>query len=466
MSGLQLRSAQERADAAWVLSVHETENQARAAEQLYALRHGIPMLPFTARPGGSVSGLVHDQTQIDGIFESLDTYSHGRALLREEGLDFTRPHHVPLSFEGRRRNVTITLCGDRRGRRPMHTVAIGGRDAQARASLEAAGLSVRPAKAGSESWRYESCFADYGRAVATVERIRESLPVSVRAMARLGTAGDVAGSRNTLPFIAAESIRPGMVMFTEEGGYDVVESVRRVPLERPVYDLDVEDTHNFIAGGLVTHNSIYGFRGADIRNILEFQDDYPDAHVVKLEQNYRSTQTILDAANAVIANNRGQMVKHLWTDVGEGDKVRVREMADEHAEARWVASEIERLVDEGVSRNEIAVFYRTNAQSRVLEDLLRRANIDYQVIGGPKFYDRAEIRDAVAYLTFLVNPQDAGAFTRIANSPRRGIGQTSLSRVLAYAAAEEITAVGGRRARHPRVGEAGLEGAGALHRRR
>src|SRR4051812_25301622 len=179
--------------------------------------------------------------------------------------------------------------------------------------------------------------------------------------------------------------------------------------------------------------SIYGFRGADIKNILNFEDDYPDAHVVKLEQNYRSTQTILDAANSVIANNRGQMVKHLWTDLGEGDKVRVREMADEHAEARWVTSEIERLVDEGVSRSEIAVFYRTNAQSRVLEDMLVRAQIAYQVIGGTKFYERAEIKDAVQYLQFLVNPQDGTAFTRVANSPRRGIGQTSLSRVLSYA---------------------------------
>ncbi|HEX6023988.1 MAG TPA: UvrD-helicase domain-containing protein [Solirubrobacter sp.] len=184
--------------------------------------------------------------------------------------------------------------------------------------------------------------------------------------------------------------------------------------------------------------SIYSFRGADIRNILEFEDDYPDAHVVKLEQNYRSTQTILDAANAVISHNRGQMPKHLWTDLGEGDKVRVREMADEFAEARWVTAEIQRLVDEGVSRNEIAVFYRTNAQSRVLEDMLVRAGVAYQVIGGPKFYERAEIKDAIQYLTFLVNPQDATAFTRIANSPRRGIGQTSLSRVLAYADAEGI----------------------------
>ena len=179
--------------------------------------------------------------------------------------------------------------------------------------------------------------------------------------------------------------------------------------------------------------SIYGFRGADIKNILNFEDDYVDANVIKLEQNYRSTQMILSAANGLIANNRGQKAKHLWTDVGEGDPIKVRELADEHAEARFVAAEIERLVDEGVSRSELAVFYRTNAQSRVLEDMLVRAQIGYQVIGGTKFYERAEIKDAVAYLNFLVNPADGGAFTRIANSPKRGIGQTSLSRVLAHA---------------------------------
>ncbi len=179
--------------------------------------------------------------------------------------------------------------------------------------------------------------------------------------------------------------------------------------------------------------SIYGFRGADIRNILEFTDDYPDAHEVKLEQNYRSTQTILSAANGVISHNRDQVQKNLWTDLGEGDPIRVRELSDEHAEARFVAAEVQRMVDEGVSRSEIAVFYRTNAQSRVLEDMLVRAQIGYQVIGGTKFYDRAEIKDAIGYLTFLVNPQDAGAFTRVANSPKRGLGQTSLSRVLSHA---------------------------------
>jgi DNA helicase II / ATP-dependent DNA helicase PcrA len=179
--------------------------------------------------------------------------------------------------------------------------------------------------------------------------------------------------------------------------------------------------------------SIYSFRGADISNILNFEDTFPDAHVVKLEQNYRSTQTILDAANAVIRNNRGQKPKSLWTDLAQGDPIKIRELDDEHAEARYVTGEIQRLVDEGTSRAEVAVFYRTNSQSRVLEDTLVRAEIAYQVIGGTKFYERAEIKDAIAYLNVLVNPQDVGAFTRIVNSPRRGIGSTSISRLLAHA---------------------------------
>ena len=179
--------------------------------------------------------------------------------------------------------------------------------------------------------------------------------------------------------------------------------------------------------------SIYRFRGADIRNILDFEDDFPDAQVVKLEQNYRSTQTILNASNAVISNNRARKDKFLWSELGEGEPVHVRELEDEHAEARFVVSEIERLVDEGESRDEVAVFYRTNAQSRVLEDMLVRYGVGYQVIGGTRFYERAEIKDALAYLTLLVNPADTVAFGRVVNSPRRGIGNTSQARITNYA---------------------------------
>jgi len=179
--------------------------------------------------------------------------------------------------------------------------------------------------------------------------------------------------------------------------------------------------------------SIYAFRGADVRNILHFEGDFRDAHVVKLEQNYRSTQTVLSAANAIVANNRARKSKALWTDLGEGDPVHVRECEDEHAEARYVAGEVERLVDEGTSRDEIAVFYRTNTQSRVLEDTLVRYGVGYQVIGGTKFYERAEVKDALAYLTLLVNPQDTVCFGRVVNSPRRGIGDTTQGRIVSHA---------------------------------
>jgi ATP-dependent DNA helicase UvrD/PcrA len=180
--------------------------------------------------------------------------------------------------------------------------------------------------------------------------------------------------------------------------------------------------------------SIYGFRHADIRNILDFERDFPDAEIVKLEQNYRSTQTILSAANALIEHNRERRPKRLWTEIAGGEPVQLSELSDEHEEARWVAGEIERLAEEdGVKREDVAVFYRTNAISRVLEDTLVRFELPYQVIGGTKFYERAEIKDAVAYLNLLANPSDQVSFARIVNSPRRGIGNTSQGRLASHA---------------------------------
>ena len=180
--------------------------------------------------------------------------------------------------------------------------------------------------------------------------------------------------------------------------------------------------------------SIYGFRHADIRNILDFEKDFKEAEVVKLEQNYRSTQTILSAANALIERNREGLKKELWTEDEGGELVQLSELSDEHEEARWVAAEIERLGEEhGVERSDVAVFYRTNAMSRVLEDTLNRFDVPYQVIGGTKFYERAEIKDAVAYLSLLVNPADLVSFQRVVNSPRRGIGNTTQGKLASHA---------------------------------
>lgn len=196
--------------------------------------------------------------------------------------------------------------------------------------------------------------------------------------------------------------------------------------------------HNLCVVG-DSDQSIYAFRGADVRNILEFERDYPDARVIVLDRNYRSTQTILDAANAVIANNRGRKPKHLWTDLGSGDPVTVYRAQDEHDEAAFIAEQLGRVEDAGRHLSEAAVFYRTHAQSRVLEEVLVRYGVPYQVIGGPKFYDRREIKDVMAYLKALVNPADEVAMKRIVNVPKRGIGATSIGHVDRFAEANEIT---------------------------
>ena len=199
-----------------------------------------------------------------------------------------------------------------------------------------------------------------------------------------------------------------------------------------------EKHHNICAVG-DPDQSIYAFRGADIRNILEFERDFPETRTIPLEQNYRSTNAILEAANAVIAHNSERKEKRLWSELGDGDPVRVIEVEDEQSEARYVAAQISGLVDEGYSGSEIAIFYRMNAQSRVLEQTLRLHQIGYQVIGGPRFYERAEIKDATAYLQVLDNPADAVSLMRIANRPKRGIGDTTISRLVSYAENHGLT---------------------------
>ena len=179
--------------------------------------------------------------------------------------------------------------------------------------------------------------------------------------------------------------------------------------------------------------SIYSWRGADIRNILEFEQDYPNCHTVKLEQNYRSVGNVLAAANAVIANNQHRKAKKLFTSAEDGEKVHVYMATDERDEGRWIAGEIEKRRSAGMSYNQIAVFYRTNAQSRMLEDMLLRAGVPYRIVGGTKFFDRAEIRDVMAYLTLVVNPADDIAAKRVINVPRRGIGKTTIERIEQFA---------------------------------
>ena len=186
--------------------------------------------------------------------------------------------------------------------------------------------------------------------------------------------------------------------------------------------------------------SIYAFRGANIRNILDFEQDFPNATSILLEQNYRSTQTILNAANAVIGHNQGRKPKRLWSDAGDGAQIVGYVADDERDEARFVSEEIDRLTDERDSRPaDVAVFYRTNAQSRVFEEVFIRVGLPYKVVGGVRFYERREVRDALAYLRMLVNPADQVSLRRILNTPKRGIGDRAVACVNSYAERERIT---------------------------
>ena len=208
--------------------------------------------------------------------------------------------------------------------------------------------------------------------------------------------------------------------------------------DAPDGDGAVEPSELMVVGD--ADQSIYAFRGASIRNILQFEEDFPDAKTILLEQNYRSTQTILEAANAVISRNKGRKAKNLWSDAGEGERIVGYVADDEHDEARFVSEQIDKLVDtEGIKPSDVAVFYRTNAQSRVFEEVFIRTGQPYRVVGGVRFYERREVRDALAYLRMLVNPADEISLRRVLNTPKRGIGERAEACVEALAQRERIT---------------------------
>jgi DNA helicase-2/ATP-dependent DNA helicase PcrA len=392
MVGFKQRSLQEHADALWIIRTHATENEARIDEVITSLRFG-----------------------------SLDTLVSAERLLEEVGLDIDRPHHRPQSRNSNRRNIVITLCGDRRGGTPMHRISVVGISPKDRAVLELMGLSVRAAKPGSPSWRFETVRADFGELMTIARAIRERLD------GRYVLQGHML--EKSLPFIAAAGIRCGMVMAVDSGRFDVVERIEYEAYDAEVYDINVERTHNFIAGGVVTHNSIYRWRGARVENLQQFRRDFPQAVLYKLEQNYRSTGTILKAANALISHNAGRLGKTLWTSGQEGERVKLYAAFNERDEADFVVNRIREWVARGGARRETAVLYRSNAQSRVFEEAFLNARMPYRVYGGLRFFERAEIKDALAYLRLVASRADDTSFERVVNLPVRGIGAKTMDAV-------------------------------------
>ena len=421
MVGFKQRALQEHADALWIVRTHTSENEARIDEVLTSLRFGLPTCPFIPRKGKARNGFVHDAGHLRRIFSSLDTLVSAERLLEEVGLDIDRPHHQPQGRNSNRRNIVITLCGDRRGGTPTHRISVVGVSAKDRAVLEAMGLKCSAAKALGPSWRFETVRADFGELMSIARAIRERLD------GRYVLQGHML--EKSLPFITAASIRNGMVMVVDSGRFDVVERIEYETYDAEVYDITVERTHNFIAGGIVTHNSIYRWRGARVENLNQFRRDFPGAVLYKLEQNYRSTGTILKAANALIANNAGRLGKTLWTSGEDGERVKLYAAFNERDEADFVVNRIREWVARGGARREVAVLYRSNAQSRVFEEAFLNARMPYRVYGGLRFFERAEIKDALAYLRLAASRADDTSFERVVNLPVRGIGAKTMDLV-------------------------------------
>jgi DNA helicase-2/ATP-dependent DNA helicase PcrA len=454
MVGFKQRALQEHADALWIIRTHTSENEARIDEVLTSLRFGLPTCPFVPRKGKGVNGLVHDAAYLGRVFSSLDTLVAAERLLEDTGLDIDRPHHRPQGRNSNRRNIVITLCGDKRGGAPMHRISIVGVSAKDRAVLEGMGLSVRAAKSQRGSWRYETVRANFGELMEIARAIRERLESQYVLQGHL--------LNRSLPFVTAASIRAGMVMAADSGKFDVVTRIERESYDGEVFDLNVERTHNFIGGNVVTHNSIYRWRGARVENLNQFRRDYPKAVLYKLEQNYRSTGTILKAANALIAHNAGRLGKTLWTSGEDGERIKLYAAFNERDEADFVVNRIREWVDRGGARRETAVLYRSNAQSRVFEEAFLNARMPYRVYGGLRFFERAEIKDALAYLRLVASRADDTSFERVVNLPARGIGAKTMDVVRETARANGtslwLAAVAGVQGTLPQRAAQGLQG--------
>ncbi len=349
-----------------------------------------------------------DGPWLQELYQGSESKVSAKTLL----LDREVQPDVAVDNACRGRPVEFTMFGDRRNGSVRHRV---------------------------QWWSDQEVFAtsrgDYREALAVARRHarRSGLEMQMQAMI----------DGKLYAFTPLAHLEPGMVVLVDRDGRMVevpVDAVDSHLYDGPVYDLEVSPGHTYVAEGVLVHNSIYRFRGADIRNILEFENAFPDARVIVLEQNYRSTQTILDAANSIIANNAMRKPKALWTEQVGGEVITRYHAEDERDEAQWVVHEIGRLHDaEHYRWGDIALFYRTNAQSRAVEEELSRRGVPYKVIGGTRFYDRREVKDLLAYLRAVVNPADEVSTKRVVNVPKRGIGDTSIGRLDNWATSHGVS---------------------------
>ncbi len=458
-SGLRVRANQERADRMWVLKICANRQEALYWESLYSYKYGIPMLLFHAY---SNRQMKFDQKYIDSIFSEIDTKDRAQKLMSDLTINFQYPHFQPQATvrNGLKRvNLNVVLFGDRRisttspwsaSRLSVNTTS--KKDLKV---FEKLGLNVRQGKQGT--YRVEVFSKDFGKIEQLLDRVAANKEImQVNKFANI--------SDKKYSFMPAGQVHAGMELPVMKKGKiinDKVVEVSKDSFSGEVYDLDIDQVHNYVAANVVVHNSIYSWRGADYRNILNFEKDYPDTTLIKLEQNYRSTQSILDAAHQIITKNQSRSKKELWTDAQAGLPVQVESVRGEREEGEHVIRAVRSAVSRGKRKySDFAVLYRTNAQSRALEEAFVQYGVPYRIVGGVRFYDRKEIKDIVAYLRLMYQPSDRVSFLRIVNVPARGVGAKSLESFFSWQEASGLSLPEAMNqvATHPKLTKRALKG--------
>ena len=374
---------------------------------------------------------------------SPDTHERAAHLMNDLHISSQFPHQHPKAKLSRR---LVHLCffgNSRRSRKypwSSHRISFYHSDKAVQQKVEAVGFTVRPGR--QDTWGVETYRVHYADAQAFAEKLATAAQADGIVLGACLSQDNSCSQRYDLH--PASHIHPSMIVpvLTEEGQIvgDVVTEVNRPDYHGVVYDLDIQNVHNYVAGGIVVHNSIYLFRGADWRNVRRFREDYAECETILLEQNYRSTQIVLDAAQAVIKRNPYRTPKELFTQRQGGAPITVHEAYDEDEEAEFAVETIRRLTGRGeASPGDFAIMYRTNAQSRRIEEAFVRAGMSYRLVGATRFYARREVKDVIAYLRLVHNPADSVGFLRIINVPPRGIGAKTIAALQNWAARENIS---------------------------
>lgn len=408
--GLKTRGNQESADKMWVIKTCFSKEDAIYWKMYYSFEYGIPSTVFET----CGRKMLISQEYINKLFSSIDTNNRVKKLMEDLYINPDYPHHRPKGTSGYkqpdRQIVHLKFFEDPRksGKNPWsaHRIALNTTDRALEKQVKYEHFYTRPGR--KNTWRTEIMRLDYSEAYNTAQQLS-------KAAGNIDISHEVfILKKNKLFFHPASHIHPEMILAIEKDGKiesDVVKEVKWIDYEGPVYDIDINHVHNYLANGVVVHNSIYSWRGANFQNLINLKNDFRELTIINLEQNYRSTKNILNAANCVIKQNTTHPILKLWTDNPVGEKINLYQAYDEIQEAEFIVQKILQFSQKSYA--DFSILYRTNAQSRVLEETFLKLGIPYLLYGGTRFYQRKEIKDILSYLRLAVNPKDEVSLSRI-----------------------------------------------------